>query len=304
MNTMQHNFSANFYTLGRLFAVACLTLVSLPAHGQAQEAVWFVVAERADTPSPSGDSFLLPLSDPADIARARRLVDEGPGDVAYTEASIARGGDGFNRDVLAEDDLAWSWRVTEFRGFHEASFSLCHSASPEALELGRAFFFNDCATVYFSDFVPVAELKDPPSFFISEALNGAWYYPPTSGQGITVDVLAERGEVFLTWITYKNGGPAGLPAGEQAWISAQGTFAGNQATLNAYVSTDGAFDAPVPVTTQPIGQIELEFTNCNHGVLSYTFNDGSSGQFPIRRITSKPGCVSRLDDIRRRDDLG
>ncbi|MDH3216292.1 MAG: hypothetical protein OEN01_08370 [Candidatus Krumholzibacteria bacterium] len=68
------------------------------------------------------DSYVLPLSDPDDIAFARQLVRGG---FRIVSASVTVGSDGINRDMLAPGTPEWSWHVTEFHGFVEAAIELC-----------------------------------------------------------------------------------------------------------------------------------------------------------------------------------
>ena len=80
----------------------------------------FVVAENPSLVDPCVrcDSFLLPLSDPNDIERARAIIAAG-GAAPDTEpaVTVVVGSDGVNRDVLAPGEPLWSWHVTEFLGF-------------------------------------------------------------------------------------------------------------------------------------------------------------------------------------------
>ncbi len=72
-----------------------------------------------------GDSYVLPLSDPAAIAHARALVALGPAaGETIAVARIAPGADGVNRDLLAPGAPAWSWHVTEFLGFADFTIEI------------------------------------------------------------------------------------------------------------------------------------------------------------------------------------
>src|SRR5208282_6184511 len=55
------------------------------------------------------------------------------------------------------------------------------------------------------------------------ALSGTWFNPPTSGQGLTVEVNPIAGQLFAAWFTYAPSGAAAGAAG-QRWFTAQGTF--------------------------------------------------------------------------------
>src|SRR4051812_12478801 len=68
----------------------------------------FVVAESSGRVH-HFDSYVLPLTEPADIAAARNIL-HGPTQIVF--AAIAPGSDGTNRNDY--NDQVWSWRVTRF----------------------------------------------------------------------------------------------------------------------------------------------------------------------------------------------
>jgi hypothetical protein len=80
------------------------------------------------------------------------------------------------------------------------------------------------------------------------------------------------------------------------WLTAFGPFSGASATLDIEWTAGGVFDAPLPATTQSLdGTIELEFTGCNNGTVTYDLGaSGVTGVVPIRRIAndSIPLCES------------
>ena len=89
--------------------------LTLAAVGRA-ETIRFLVGETAE--AVHGDSYVLPLSDAADIAHARKLISMGPEAGAPIVVShIAKGANGINRNYLAAGAPAWSWHLTEFQGF-------------------------------------------------------------------------------------------------------------------------------------------------------------------------------------------
>jgi hypothetical protein len=87
--------------------------------------VYFQVAELPGHVGHDG-SFILPLSNPIDIAHARDLISLGPEEAGETIAfaDIAAGSDGINRDLLADDQRLWSWHVTQFDGFGDSGIEL------------------------------------------------------------------------------------------------------------------------------------------------------------------------------------
>jgi hypothetical protein len=87
--------------------------------------VYFLAAEPAGS-RVHGDSFVLPLTDPDDIAHARDLILRGPAAAQspIVFAEIAKGVDGLNRDLLRPEQPDWSWHVTKFEGFGDFGIEL------------------------------------------------------------------------------------------------------------------------------------------------------------------------------------
>src|SRR5262245_30447844 len=141
--------------------VALAALAAAPAPGRA-EPIYFVVAERPGLAS-HHDSFILPLSDPADVTHARRLVAEGPAaGRAVVLADIAAGADGVNRDRLAPGAPAWSWHVAHFRGFAEFSPEL-YDGWPGFVEADVAgWMANTGGAIGFWGYTVVAEVRAAP----------------------------------------------------------------------------------------------------------------------------------------------
>ena len=106
-----------------LVVISGLFLAGCPA--PPAEIRYFLVAEGMY--ETHGDSYVLPLSDAADIAHAEALIDD-PDEAGATivVAKIAEGGsDGeyVNRN-LSGNGAAWSWRVTEFVGFSDFTIEI------------------------------------------------------------------------------------------------------------------------------------------------------------------------------------
>ena len=102
------------------FSISLLTVYSEDAQS---ETIRFLVSEF-DTPA-HGDSYVLPLTDPDDIAHARRLITKGPGSGApLVVAKIAKGANGINRSPLAAGAPPWSWHVSEFEGFVDSTIEI------------------------------------------------------------------------------------------------------------------------------------------------------------------------------------
>ncbi len=139
-------------------------------------------------------------------------------------------------------------------------------------------------------------------------LNGSWANFDTLGQGFFIDVLPDIPLIFLAWFTWetdqvapgqnesrlqqlaKSGSKVQAVVGDDnhRWLTAQGPFAGNTATLDVTLTTGGLFDDPQEVTNSDPGTqgtITLTFTDCESGTVDYNLTAiGLSGSVPIRRL--------------------
>ena len=157
-----------------------------------------------------------------------------------------------------------------------------HSLGPAVLQLNHQNYYS-CADI---------TLEDGAEFTLNAGLNDAWYYKPTDGQGFLIVVYPLREEIFIAWFTYDTVRPddsvtAMLGEPGHRWLTAQGTYAGNKATLNIIVSEGGVFDAgtPAPIP-RPDGTIILEFSDCTAGTITYDIPSvDRQGVIPIQRIT-------------------
>ena len=131
-------------------------------------------------------------------------------------------------------------------------------------------------------------------FQINAGLNGSWFDPDTSGQGFFIEVLPDIPLLFLGWFTYDTTQSA---SGESAvvgdinhrWLTAQGEFAGDSATLDVTLTTGGLFDDPTaPASNSPpgsYGTMTISFEDCSNGEVVYDLSSlGLSGTIPITRL--------------------
>ena len=134
-------------------------------------------------------------------------------------------------------------------------------------------------------FEPVAQ------FQINASLNDAWFFPATSGQGFFIIVWEEIKFMFLAWFTYDTERPpddvtAHLGEPGHRWVTAQGPYDGDTATLDVFVSAGGIFDSAEPaVESVQDGFMTVTFTGCNEGLVSYEITSlDLFGEVPIERI--------------------
>jgi hypothetical protein len=128
-------------------------------------------------------------------------------------------------------------------------------------------------------------------FLITEGVNGAWANFDTLGQGILMEVYPDIPLLFAAWFTWDTTQPdpgetAEVGDPNHRWLTAQGGFQDDLATLELNLSTGGLFDDPTPVPPPTaIGSMEIQFTACNAAEVSYDF-DGRSGSFVMHKLAN------------------
>jgi len=127
---------------------------------------------------------------------------------------------------------------------------------------------------------------------INGGMSDSWYYPATAGQGFFIIVWEDTGLVFLSWFTYDvERPPANVTAilGEPGhrWLTAQGPFSGDTATLNVTLTSGGVFDSPEPaVVNTPDGTITIKWDSCTSATLTYDIPSAGQGEIPLQRIVN------------------
>ena len=145
--------------------------------------------------------------------------------------------------------------------------------------------YVSCADITLSEGAP---------FEINAGLNDAWFFPGSNGQGFLIIVYPDIKQVFLAWFTYDTERPPdGIEAilGEPGhrWITAQGPYEGDTATLDVYVTSGGVFDSGDPPVGDPekIGTLTVAWAGCAQGLVSYDIPSlGLMGQVPIQRLAN------------------
>ena len=147
-------------TTSALAAVVFATAVATPYPASA-EAVEFLVAEVPGA-EVHGDSYVLLLEDPADIAHARDLIENGEAAGRRLAAvRIAPGSDGRNRDVLAPGEPLWSWHQTAFEGFADATIEICDGWPGYVEQDVKGWIANTNGAICFWTYTVVQELPEP-----------------------------------------------------------------------------------------------------------------------------------------------
>ena len=149
---------------GFTFLVALVA--ALASHAKAGP-VYFVVSEVPGQVV-HGDSYVLPLSDEADVAHARDLIARGPEAAGepIVIAKIAAGADGINRNVTAPSEPLGSWHVTEFEGFSDITAEVLDGWPTFVEQDVPGWIANTNGAVGFWTYTVTAELPGPPPVLI------------------------------------------------------------------------------------------------------------------------------------------
>lgn len=137
---------------------------------------------------------------------------------------------------------------------------------------------------------------------INAGLSDAWYHPALAGQGFFITVWEQTQLVFLSWFTYDTTFPPGnatAVVGDPGhrWLTAQGPYNGDTATLTVNETAGGIFGASQPQpATQAVGSIEITWADCNEALLTYDLQAyGADGQIALERIV--PDGVALCEEL-------
>jgi hypothetical protein len=175
-----------------------------------------------------------------------------------------------------------------------SAYAVTVSAQPTDQTCSVANGSGTIAAADVSNVAVTCEDNPPVGFQINAGLNDAWYNPMTDGQGFFVTVYPDAGLVFLSWFTYDTTLPpedatANLGDPGHRWMTAVGTFSGNQAVLNVTFTSEGLFDTATEVVNDSEGQgtIVITFNDCLSGTVEYDLTPiDQMGIVPIERIVN------------------
>lgn len=115
---------------------------------------------------------------------------------------------------------------------------------------------------------------------IDDALSGFYFDPLFPGQGVSIEVVAERSLVVLAWYAHAEGG--------QRWYIMQGTIAGDRVVFDPVLRVEGGgFMAPTVPAFLQAGRAELQWDDCGRATLDYQL-DAGQGRYELQRLVS--GC--------------
>ncbi|AVP96525.1 hypothetical protein C7S18_04620 [Ahniella affigens] len=143
-----------------------------------------------------------------------------------------------------------------------------------------------------SNFQPIVSLNQQG---INATLNGAWYNPPTAGQGFQFEFAPNLGNFFFAaWYTYAVDGQPGTGPSGQRWLTIQGNYPGNSRTasgLPIYETLNGKFNTTTPTTTVQVGTADLYVQTCSRAFLTYHINGRPSATIQLDKLVGASGCI-------------
>ncbi len=120
---------------------------------------------------------------------------------------------------------------------------------------------------------------------ITHDLNGSWYWPENTGQGIDFQILNEGNTIAGYWYTYEQEG------GAQRWFAFQGDVNSDLATFNIYSTAGGGFVVGETPEIAVWGVGSLLAYDCFSGLFRYeSSSEGVSGEIPLTRLSASTGA--------------
>jgi len=262
-------------------AVLCMLLWSWRADAAT---VWFEVA-AADPRTPQ--SWLLPVSDPQQVAQARARLAGGAssGVGAIVVARFRAGGDGLNRNLRTADARRWSWHATELVEFADLAIELC-DGSPQLVEdAPQAFADNTGGIVCFWGYRLVAELPSPPRIALTDALDGFWHDPSAPGTGLFVDVFEPLHKLGVGRLDFVDEGRA------QRWRVGVGDIDGDAVVSVPLLVPSLPADGDAALREE--GAIVLDFIDCNRATMHAIDDHGHPRTIDLVRTVQSFACGPR-----------
>ena len=141
--------------------------------------------------------------------------------------------------------------------------------------------------------LPAQNLGTQGHFLFDRNMNGSWYWPENSGQGINIEVLEDRNEVLAYWYTYENS--ESMDTGRQRWFIMQGEIIDEKSKLTIRSTTGGSFVISDPPGLIEWGTGELFFSDCNSGYFQFSsIDENVSATIPLTRLTGGNGCQHEM----------
>ncbi len=199
-------------------AFVVIVLVLFITAAASGETVYFLVAE-ANSPV-HGDSYVLPLTEPNDIAHARDLVKLGPSaGEPIVVAQIECSRDCINRDYYAYGKPPFSWHVSDFNNFADSTIEVL-DGWPGLVESNCTGWVADTGGyIGFWTYTVVDELGTDPNHWDRDFDGDAEvdFIDYAMAADFDLDSLAELKVFAEAWLSPYAQQPALFPIGPDCW---------------------------------------------------------------------------------------
>lgn len=154
------------------------------------------------------------------------------------------------------------------------------------------------------NFVYSNVMRALPSFEINPGVSGSWFNLETAGQGWLLDVIKKDVglDLFVAWFTYDVNPPDvdendGFASRQHRWFTAFGSVAGDTAVLDISLNSGGVFNDPRGTTTESVGTMTIQFSNCTNAQLAFDFDDSDDhdGMVEVTRLSPDVFCQAIVD---------
>lgn len=134
----------------------------------------------------------------------------------------------------------------------------------------------------------IASAEGPP-MLVNYGVNGGWFEPASSGQGLVFELTPSSNQLAAYWFTYP------VEAAAREWYLAVGDISGDSAELTVYQTENGIFDQPSLVETNAVGSAQVNFSSCTQASWDYQIDTlGISGEIPLQRVAPDGLCEQLL----------
>ncbi len=186
------------------------------------------------------------------------------------------------------DSLNRIWHSYYASGYGRQYIFVFPEADMVIVSTAKDFFYDDDGIGYQLRNNILPALVDGPQGFqvMNSDLNGSWYWPENSGQGINLEILNEGTVALAYWYTYDNDN-------RQRWFIMQGDIVDNSARLTIRSTDNGSFVYSDLPYISVWGTGELFFDSCNSGTFQFiSESENVSGEIPLTRLSGGENCVN------------
>lgn len=290
----------------RLATAVLPLMLALPVAAQAEEVTYDARIEAGHSamwydPARSGEGWMLEIlpddeavlywftydaeGKPRWLTSAGRIQRSDAGDeIRFGTLVAVRGprfGSGFNPDDAVREEIGEAvMRFADCNTGEIAFDAYGRQGRFELTRLTRTMGARGCRPLHGTPGEPVQPYAGQ---------SGSWYDPASSGQGFSLEWMAD-GTAALVWFTFD-------AEGNPYWMTATGQHEDGKIVFPNVVSSRGGrfadpFD-PAAVTRTPWGRFELSL-ECDSGTGTYTPSASGfeSGHFQLQRLTrlASPAC--------------